>query len=160
MLDKAVRQWLSRAGVRPLYIEPESPWENGYIESFRGKLRDQLLNGEPFCTLGEAQVVIERWRQSYNQVRPHGASGFRPAAPETLEPQPICASLTLRVVQPLGAAQRGPQGFFLRSYLCLRVPCAFSHIFIYSSADIKMGRSCNEFNPMFFISWIKSGNIP
>jgi transposase InsO family protein len=88
---KAVRHWLVRVGVRTLYIEPGSPWENGYIESFNGKLRDELLNGELFYTLWEAQVVIERWRQAYNQVRPHSALGYRPPAPETIEPQPMCA---------------------------------------------------------------------
>jgi transposase InsO family protein len=88
---KAVRQWLGRVGVGTLYIEPGSPWENGYIESFNGKLRDELLNGEPFYTLWEAQVVIERWRQAYNQVRPHSALGYRPPAPEAIEPQPLCA---------------------------------------------------------------------
>jgi len=88
---RAVRQWLSRVGVRTLYIEPGSPWENGYIESFNGKLRDELLNGELFCTLWEAQVVIERWRQAYNGVRPHSALGYRPPTPEAIEPQPMCA---------------------------------------------------------------------
>lgn len=63
---EAVRQWLDRVGVRTLYIESGSPWENGYIESFNGRLRDELLNGELFYTLWEAQVVIERWRQAYN----------------------------------------------------------------------------------------------
>ena len=81
---KAVREWLSRVGVKTLYIEPGSPWENGYIESFNGKLRDELLNGEIFYTLKEAQVLIERWRQEYNTVRPHSALGYRPPAPEAI----------------------------------------------------------------------------
>lgn len=72
-------------------IEPCSPGENGYIESFNGKLRDELLSGELFYTLWEAQVIIERWRQAYNQVRPHSALGYRPPAPETIEPQPMSA---------------------------------------------------------------------
>jgi transposase InsO family protein len=71
---KAVRQWLSRLGVKTLYIEPGSTWENGYIESFNGKLRDDLLNREIFDTLWEAQVLIERWRVEYNTVRPHRKS--------------------------------------------------------------------------------------
>lgn len=87
----AVREWLQRVGVQTLFIEPGSPWENGYVESFNGKLRDELLNGELFYTLWEAQVVIERWRQAYNQVRPHSALGYQPPAPETIEPQPRCA---------------------------------------------------------------------
>jgi putative transposase len=83
---KVVRQWLSRLAVQTLYIEPGSPWENGYNESFNGKLRDELLNGEIFYTLREAQVMIERWRQHYNTIRPHSALGYRPPAPETILP--------------------------------------------------------------------------
>ena len=78
----AVREWLARVEVQTLYIEPGSPWENGYIESFIGKLRDELLNGKIFDTLLEATVLIERWRQQYNQFRPHSALGYRPPAPE------------------------------------------------------------------------------
>ena len=78
----AVRKWLSRLGVKTLFIEPGSPWENGYIESFNGKLRDELLNREIFATLTEAKVLIEQWRREYNQVRPHSSLGYRPPAPE------------------------------------------------------------------------------
>ena len=81
---KAVRSWLSRIGVRTLYIEPGSPWENGYIESFNGKLRDELLNREEFNTLLEAKVLVERWRREYNQIRPHSSLGYRPPAPEAI----------------------------------------------------------------------------
>ena len=81
---RAVRKWLSKLGVRTLYIEPGSPWENGYIESFNGKLRDELLNREVFTTLEEARVLIEQWRRDYNQVRPHSALGYRPPAPEAI----------------------------------------------------------------------------
>jgi putative transposase len=80
----AVRSWLARLDVKTLYIEPGSPWENGYVESFNGKLRDELLNGEIFYTLLEAKVLIERWRNHYNQVRPHSALGYRPPAPEVV----------------------------------------------------------------------------
>jgi len=73
---KAVRQWLRDLGVKTLYIEPGSPWENRYIESFNGKLRDELLNVEIFTTLFEAQVLIESWRKDYNQIRPHSALGY------------------------------------------------------------------------------------
>ena len=79
---KVVRSWLSRVGVKTLFIEPGSPWENGYVESFNGKLRDELLNGEIFYTLREAKVLIEGWRQHYNHVRPHSSLGYRPPAPE------------------------------------------------------------------------------
>jgi len=79
---KAVRAWLSKLGVKTLFIEPGSPWENGYIESFNGKLRDELLNREIFTTLTEAKILIEQWRKEYNQVRPHSALGYRPPAPE------------------------------------------------------------------------------
>jgi transposase InsO family protein len=82
---KAVREWLSRIGVKTLYIEPGSPWENGYNESFNGKLRDELLNGEIFYTLREAQVLIERWRQHYNAFRPHSALNYRPPAPKATQ---------------------------------------------------------------------------
>jgi putative transposase len=81
---KAVREWLTKVGVRTLFIEPGSPWENGYIESFNGKLRDELLNGEIFYTLREAKVLIERWRQHYKRVRPHSSLGYRPPAPEVI----------------------------------------------------------------------------
>ena len=79
---QAVRDWLSGLGVGALFIEPGSPWENGYIESFNDKLRDELLNGEIFYTLKEAKVLIERWRQEYNRLRPHSSLGYRPPAPE------------------------------------------------------------------------------
>jgi putative transposase len=78
-----VRAWLRTLQVRPLYIEPGSPWENGYVESFHGKLRDELLNRELFDTLWEVQVLLEQWRREYNAVRPHSALGYRPPAPET-----------------------------------------------------------------------------
>jgi transposase InsO family protein len=81
---KAVREWLARVGVKTLFIAPGSPWENGYIESFNGKLRDELLDREIFYTLDEAKVLIERWRQEYNTFRPHSALGYRPPAPEAV----------------------------------------------------------------------------
>jgi len=79
---KAIRGWLNRIGVKTLFIEPGSPWENGYIESFNGKLRDELLNREIFTTSTEAKVLIEQWRREYNQVRPHSSLGYRPPVPE------------------------------------------------------------------------------
>ena len=79
----AVRDWLKRLGVKTLFIEPGSPWENGYIESFNGKLRDELLNIEIFDTLLEAKVLTERWRREYNAIRPHSALGYVPPAPES-----------------------------------------------------------------------------
>ena len=79
---REVRRWLSRLGVKTLFIEPGSPWENGYIESFNGKLRDELLNREIFTTLTEAQVLIADWRKDYNQVRPHSSLHYKPPAPE------------------------------------------------------------------------------
>ena len=77
---KKVREWLARIGVKTLFIEPGSPWENGYCESFNGRLRDELLAREQFDTLLEAKVLIERWRRHYNTVRPHGSLGYRPPA--------------------------------------------------------------------------------
>jgi len=79
---KVARQWLKRIGVQTLYIELGSPWENGYNESFNGKFRDELLNGEIFYTLKEAQVLVERWRLEYNTFRPHSSLNNRPPAPE------------------------------------------------------------------------------
>lgn len=81
---RAVRKWLKELGVRTLFIEKGSPWENGYIESFNGKMRDELLKREVFTTLTEAQVLIEGWRREYNQVRPHSSLGYQPPAPEAL----------------------------------------------------------------------------
>ena len=81
---EAVRRWITAVGARTAFIEPGSPWENGYIESFNARLRDELLNGEIFYTLKEAQVLIEAWRRHYNAVRPHGSLGYRPPAPETI----------------------------------------------------------------------------
>jgi|TARA_B100001971_G_C17975825_1_gene424743 transposase InsO family protein len=83
---KAVRKWLERLGVKTLFIELGSPWENGYIESFNGKLRDELLNREIFTTLIEAKVLIEQWGREYNQVRPHSSLDYRPPAPEARIP--------------------------------------------------------------------------
>ena len=81
-----VRLWLEALQVQTLFIEPGSPWENGYVESFNGKLRDELLDREIFYTLTEAKIVIERWRREYNTVRPHRALGYRPPAPEAVKP--------------------------------------------------------------------------
>jgi transposase InsO family protein len=83
-----VRDWLSFLEVNTLFIEPGSPWENGYVESFNGKMRDELLNREIFYTLDEAKVLVERWRHEYNRIRPHSSLGYRPPAPETKEPWP------------------------------------------------------------------------
>ena len=83
---KVVRDWLERVGVKTLFIEPGSPWENGYNESFNGKLRDELLNGEIFYSLKEAQILTERWRKEYNTIRPHSSLGYRPPVPEAIMP--------------------------------------------------------------------------
>ena len=83
----AVRKWLGQVGVGTLFIEPGSPWENGYVESFNGKFRSELLNRELFDTLLEAQVLVERWRHEYNTFRPHSALGYRPPGPEAMEPK-------------------------------------------------------------------------
>ncbi len=81
---EVLRSWLETLEVRSLFIEPGSPLENGYVESFHGKLRDELLNGELFDTLWEAQALLEQWRREYNAIRPHSALGYRPPVPETL----------------------------------------------------------------------------
>jgi transposase InsO family protein len=103
----AVKDWIAAVGAKTAYIEKSSPWENGYVESFNGKLRDELLNVEIFNSLREAQIMIESWRRHYNTIRPHSALGYRPPAPEIIVPdltawpaaQPRPASpTTLRLV--------------------------------------------------------------
>jgi transposase InsO family protein len=90
----AVREWLGRVGVKTRFIEPGSPWENGFVESFNGKLRDELLDREIFYTLKEARVLIESWRRHYNERRPHSALGYRAPAPAArLLPDPVSAAL-------------------------------------------------------------------
>ena len=81
-IAKVVRNWITAVGAKTAYIAPGSPWENGYVESFNARLRDELLNGELFYTLAEAKVVIEGWRRHYNTLRPHSSLGYRPPAPE------------------------------------------------------------------------------
>ena len=96
---KTIREWLEDLKVKTLFIEPGSPWENGYNESFNGKFRDELLNGEIFDTLFEAKVLIEEWRKEYNTHRPHSALGYLPPAPETIEAvQTVSTTLQLSVL--------------------------------------------------------------
>jgi len=96
---KDLRAWLSGVGVKTLFIEPGSPWENGYIESFNGKLRNELLNTEIFSSLMEAKVLIENWRREYNEIRPHSSLGYRPPAPRVILPDYRQPTTTLHVVQ-------------------------------------------------------------
>ena len=120
---KAVRSWLAKVGVRTLFIEPGSPWENGYCESLNGKLRDEFLNGEIFYTLLEAKVLIERWRWHYNHERPHSSLGYRPPAPEAVlpgaqgVPPGVWPSATAAGSAPLGslASLRPPPGDAVRN---------------------------------------------
>jgi transposase InsO family protein len=105
-IAKAVRDWIAAVGAKTAFIEPGSPWENGYCESFNSKLRDELLNGEIFYSLAEARVVIEAWRVHYNTVRPHSSLGYRPPAPEAVHwpsrrrgsPPPMASALAPRPV--------------------------------------------------------------
>jgi putative transposase len=83
---KSVRAWITAVGAKTAYIEPGSPWENGYVESFNARLRDELLDGEIFYSLREAEIIIESWRRHYNTVRPHASLGYRPPAPEVFLP--------------------------------------------------------------------------
>lgn len=100
----AVRDWLKRVNVKTLFIEPGSPWEKGYVESFNGRLRDELVNGKIFYSLKEAKILIEQCRRHYNTKRPHSSLAYRPPAPETMTPViPVGASLWLR------SARRGGQ---------------------------------------------------
>ncbi len=98
---KKLRNWVNRLGVKTLFIEPGSPWENGYVESFNGKLRDELLNVEIFTTLLEAKILTESWRREYNHIRPHSSLGYRPPAPEVILPFSTnfdASTLTLQLV--------------------------------------------------------------
>jgi len=81
-----VRDWIGAVGAKTAYIEPGSPWENGYIESFNARMRNELLDGEIFYTLAEARIIIEQWRQHYIKVRPHSALNYRPPSPEYIVP--------------------------------------------------------------------------
>ena len=83
-IAEAVRDWIKAVEAKTAYIKPGSPWENGYCQSFNGKMRGELLNGEIFYSLREAQIIIERWRNHYNTKRPHSALGYRPTAPEAI----------------------------------------------------------------------------
>ena len=83
-IAKAVQAWIAGVGAQTAYITPGSPWENGYIESFNARLRDEFLNGEIFYTLQEAKILIEGWRRQYNTMRPHSSLGYRPPAPEVM----------------------------------------------------------------------------
>jgi len=94
---RAIREWLAKVGAKTLYIELGSPWENGYVESFNGKLRDELLDREIFYTLQQVQILTEQYRQTYNRIRPHSSLGYRPPAPQVVlpaEPVPALAGLT------------------------------------------------------------------
>jgi putative transposase len=97
----AVRDWLAELAVTTLFIEPGSPWENGYVESFNGKLRDEFLNGEIFYTLQEAQILIADWRRLYNGLRPHSSRGNRPPAPEMI----VLPGFSLRDYAPPSSTQ-------------------------------------------------------
>ena len=85
-MAKAVQKWIAAVGAKTAYIERGSPWENGFVESFNARLRDELLDGEIFYSLQEARVVIESWRRHYNTKRPHASLGYKPPAPEVFVP--------------------------------------------------------------------------
>jgi hypothetical protein len=99
-IARALREWIAAVGARTAFIEPGSPWENGYCESFNSKLRDALLNGELFYSLAEAKIVIESWRQHYNTLRPHSSLGYKPPAPAAISwpaapPSPMATKPTM-----------------------------------------------------------------
>ena len=85
-IAQAVQDWIKAVGAKTAYIQPGSPWENGYCEGFNARIRDELLNGEVFYSLREAQILIEQWRKHYNTKRAHSALGYRPPAPESIAP--------------------------------------------------------------------------
>jgi len=103
---QAVRSWITGVGAKTAYIAPGSPWENGFIESFNSKLRDELLNGEIFYSLKEARIIIEAWRRHYNTIRPHSALAYRPPAPEVVlwpaaQPRPAPPATPTGAVRPI-----------------------------------------------------------
>ena len=99
---KTVRHWITAVGAKTAYIEPGSPWENGYCESFNARFRDELLNGIIFYSLKEAQIIIDQWRKHYNTMGPHSALGYRPPAPEAIVP--------VEIIYPCANIQTGPVG--------------------------------------------------
>jgi len=104
---KAVRDWVGAVGAKTAYIERGSPWENGFIESFNARLRDELLDGEIFYSLAEARIVIESWRRHYNTIRPHESLGYKPPAPEVFVPAFAAWPAALRQpASPATLAQR------------------------------------------------------
>lgn len=110
-IAKSVRLWIAAVGAKTAYIAPGSPWENGYIESFNARIRDELLNGEIFYSLKEAQIIIESWRRHYNGVRPHASLGYRAPAPEVFVPSLAAWPPALHAGAPaatLGLARRPP----------------------------------------------------
>lgn len=102
----AVQDWITAVGAKTAYIAPGSPWENGYIESFNARLRDELLDGEIFYTLKEARIIVESWRRHYNTVRPHGSLGYKPPAPEVFIPAFARAALHPQPAMPPALAPR------------------------------------------------------
>jgi len=104
----AVQEWIAAVGVKTAYIERGSPWENGFVESFNARLRDELLNGEIFYSLAEARTVIEAWRRHYNAVRPHGSLGYRPPAPEAFAPAIAARATALPSPAPPPALAHSP----------------------------------------------------
>jgi putative transposase len=107
-LAKAVQEWIAVVGAKTAYIERGSPWENGYIESFNARLRDELLDGEIFYTLREAQIVIESWRRHYNTIRPHASLGYKPPAPEVFVPAFAAWPAALRQAAPPATLAQRP----------------------------------------------------
>jgi putative transposase len=97
---EAVQDWITAVGAKTAYIAPGSPWENGFIESFNARLRDELLDGEIFYTLREAQIVIESWRRHYNTIRPHASLEYKPPAPEVIVPALAAWPAALRRTAP------------------------------------------------------------
>lgn len=98
---RAVQEWIATVGARTAYITPGSPWENGYVESFNARLRDELLNGEHFCSLKEAKIIVEQWRRHYNQERPHSSLGYQTPAPEVFLPKLAAWPATRSPTAPL-----------------------------------------------------------
>jgi transposase InsO family protein len=143
---KAVRDWIAAVGAKTAYIMPGSPWENGYCESFNARLRDELLDGEIFCTLKEAQIVIEQWRHHYNTTRPHSSLGYKPPAPEAISWPPTQSGST-----PPTARTHRPPSVAEPRFAGLPSQPPPSARFVSSSRGSKSSRRLNSFLPSNFV---------
>jgi hypothetical protein len=138
-----VREWIGAVGARTAFIEPDSPWENGYCESFNAKFRDELLDGEIFYSLAQARI-IESWRRPYNTIRPHSALGYRPPAPKILK----------RSALPPGAASPATLGIAPGPCMSLRPNPTRKMVFYLRPLLVCQSSSAQGWPPLAFLDQI------